>query len=673
MTPASLADRISLEQRSGFVGREAELGRLAGAFDERGPVMTFVVGLGGTGKSSLLDAFAGRLGEGAVRLLRVDCRAVEPTAAGLLAALGQLLGAALSSPRELAEALAPLGPRVALAFDHYEAFRILDGWFRQQLLPPLPSSVRVFACARSAPIEAWTADPGWGSLVQVLRLGPLDESSSRRLLESLGVAPAAVPRLLRLSQGHPLTLRLAARALTDGPDVPLEDARARPVIDVLAPMFLEEVRDERVRRLLEAGCLVRRATRSGLAAMAPEQFTDEAFDALRALPFVETAADGLVVHETVRAAIAASLRALDPGRHQALRRAAWTCLRAEVTGAARAQRWRYMADLLYLVDRPQVREAFFPPEGEVHGVEAARASDGPAILALARAFDQGGVAGVEAWWAALPSAFQVVRAPAGGILAFHALALAAEAEAALRGRDPQTNRWLAHMRAGGVPAERPVFFELRALAAGSGEAPSPPAVACWLDAKRLYLEHPDARRIYVGMANPEAALGVMSALGFTAPETLGPGAGGVGIGTIMLDFGPGGVLGWLAGLVDAQFGGGGGAAAAASPFDVEARALRTATGTVPLTKLEFGVMQYLDGHTGRVVTRDELLQNVWEQSFGGSNVVDAVIKSLRKKLGPLGGALETVIGHATASPAFHGGPRPTTSTSSSSSEDAPKR
>jgi hypothetical protein len=642
MTGTSLADRISLERRSGFVGREAELARLAGAFEERGPVMTFVVGIGGMGKSSLLDTFVERLAEQSVRVLRIDCRAVEPTSAGLLSALGQLLGTALSSPRDLAETLAPLGARLALAFDHYEAFRILDGWFRQQLLPPLPSSVRVFACARSAPIEAWTTDPGWGPLVQIVRLGPLDESSSQRLLEGQGIAPAAVPRLQRLSKGHPLTLRLAARALTERADVPFDDADARPAIEVLAPMFLEEVHDERVKRLLEASCLVRRATRSGLAAMVPEHFSEQVFGALRALPFVEIAADGLVVHETVRAAIADSLRALDPERHQALRRGAWTCLRAEVAGAARAQRWRYMADLLYLVDRPQVRDAFFPPEGEVHGVEAARPSDGPAILALARAYDgdgQGGAAGVEAWWAVLPNAFHVVRAPAGGILAFHAFALAAEADTALRGRDPQTNRWLAHLRKGGISADTPVFFNLRVLAANGGEGPSSAAIACWLDAKRFYLEHPDARRIYVGMADPEAPLAVLGALGFTAPESLGPSVGGVEIGTLMLDFGPSGVLGWLASLVDAQFAG------ATSPFDVGGRALRTATGTVPLTKLEFGVMKYLDAHSGRVVTRDELLQNVWEQSFGGSNVVDAVIKSLRRKLGPLGSALETVVGH----------------------------
>src|SRR5262252_1313337 len=125
MPATSLADRIRLEQRSGFVGREAELARLAAAFEERGPIMTFVVGLGGMGKSSLLDAFAERLGEQGIRFLRIDCRAVEPTSAGLLSALGQLLGVALSSPRDLGGALSPLGPRVALAFDHYEAFRIL--------------------------------------------------------------------------------------------------------------------------------------------------------------------------------------------------------------------------------------------------------------------------------------------------------------------------------------------------------------------------------------------------------------------------------------------------------------------------------------------------------------------------------------------------------------------
>jgi hypothetical protein len=195
------------------------------------------------------------------------------------------------------------------------------------------------------------------------------------------------------------------------------------------------------------------------------------------------------------------------------------------------------------------------------------------------------------------------------------------------------------LRAEGVSLDRPIFFAPRVLAEGTGEAPAPLAIACWLDAKRAYLEHPTARRIYTGMARPEVSLAVLAALGFEAPPELGPGVAGVGVGTLMLDFGPGGVLGWLARTVDAQF------APAGSWLDVDARALRLGSVTVPLTKLEFGVMRHLQAHPGCVVTRDELLRDVWGQSFGGSNVVDAVVRTLRKKLGAQGLAVETVIGH----------------------------
>jgi DNA-binding response OmpR family regulator len=46
-----------------------------------------------------------------------------------------------------------------------------------------------------------------------------------------------------------------------------------------------------------------------------------------------------------------------------------------------------------------------------------------------------------------------------------------------------------------------------------------------------------------------------------------------------------------------------------------------------------------------VVTRDGLLRDVWGQSFSGSNVVDAVVKSPRRKLGPHVRAIATATGH----------------------------
>jgi len=46
-----------------------------------------------------------------------------------------------------------------------------------------------------------------------------------------------------------------------------------------------------------------------------------------------------------------------------------------------------------------------------------------------------------------------------------------------------------------------------------------------------------------------------------------------------------------------------------------------------------------------VVKRSELLEHVWSQPHVGSNVIDAVIRSIRQKLGPFRASIETVSGH----------------------------
>jgi pimeloyl-ACP methyl ester carboxylesterase len=66
---------------------------------------------------------------------------------------------------------------------------------------------------------------------------------------------------------------------------------------------------------------------------------------------------------------------------------------------------------------------------------------------------------------------------------------------------------------------------------------------------------------------------------------------------------------------------------------------------VPITPLEYGVMLALVRASGRVVTRDEMLGEVWRTSFAGSNRVEAVVLSLRKKLGAFAPSIETVTGH----------------------------
>jgi DNA-binding response OmpR family regulator len=66
---------------------------------------------------------------------------------------------------------------------------------------------------------------------------------------------------------------------------------------------------------------------------------------------------------------------------------------------------------------------------------------------------------------------------------------------------------------------------------------------------------------------------------------------------------------------------------------------------IPLTRLELSVLEYLQDHANRAVSRASLIEDVWGYSYtGGSNVVDAVVRSLRKKLGERASVIETVSG-----------------------------
>lgn len=54
---------------------------------------------------------------------------------------------------------------------------------------------------------------------------------------------------------------------------------------------------------------------------------------------------------------------------------------------------------------------------------------------------------------------------------------------------------------------------------------------------------------------------------------------------------------------------------------------------IPLTLREYGILEYLLRHKNAVVTREDLLSNVWDRFFDSfSNTVDVHVKNIRKKL-----------------------------------------
>jgi DNA-binding response OmpR family regulator len=68
---------------------------------------------------------------------------------------------------------------------------------------------------------------------------------------------------------------------------------------------------------------------------------------------------------------------------------------------------------------------------------------------------------------------------------------------------------------------------------------------------------------------------------------------------------------------------------------------------IELTAKEFALLEYLARHHGAVLSRDQLIEAVWDESYrGDSNLVDVYVRRLRDKIDrPFGrGSLETVRG-----------------------------
>ena len=376
--------RELVEERSAeIVGRAAEKAALLGMLEEGGQLVVFVHGIAGVGKSTLLEAFAGEARDLGATVVRIDCGSIEPTERGFLEALGTAVGGAPASAEEAAERLARLGERVVLILDTYEVLRLLDGWVRRVLAPALRDNTRLVVAGREPPVATWWSTPGWSEFVGGVRLGNLDDGEAEELLVRSGLHAADAPRVNRLARGHPLSLELAAAAVRARPDADLEDLALQAVLDELTGLYLD-VLPAPTRDALNAASVVRRTTRSLLEAMLPDRAPQDAFERLRALPFVQLGHDGLVVHDTIRETVARALRGSDPAVHRRYRSAAWRTLQNELPSVAPADFWRYTADMLYLLENPYLREALFPTTEHAYWLEAATPADASAIEGIVR-------------------------------------------------------------------------------------------------------------------------------------------------------------------------------------------------------------------------------------------------------------------------------------------------
>jgi two-component system copper resistance phosphate regulon response regulator CusR len=68
-------------------------------------------------------------------------------------------------------------------------------------------------------------------------------------------------------------------------------------------------------------------------------------------------------------------------------------------------------------------------------------------------------------------------------------------------------------------------------------------------------------------------------------------------------------------------------------IDRLAQVVKRAGKKIELTAKEYGLLEYLATHPGRVFSRTMIIEHVWDQSFQGlTNIVDVYVRHLREKL-----------------------------------------
>ena len=120
---------------TGLIGREDELATLRLILADDGPRVLFLHGIGGVGKSALLEAFSASAREGGAIVIRLDGGAIEPTARGFTSALSAATGPGPDGDANTVARLAHAGSPAIIVVDRYEVLRPLDVWLPQSFVP----------------------------------------------------------------------------------------------------------------------------------------------------------------------------------------------------------------------------------------------------------------------------------------------------------------------------------------------------------------------------------------------------------------------------------------------------------------------------------------------------------------------------------------------------------
>jgi hypothetical protein len=296
--------------------------------------------------------------------------------------------------------------------DDYELLDGVDTAFRERLAPRLPGDTVLILAGQRPPSVGWRTDEGWAPLLHVMWLDNLNAADCGRYLSARDVPAEAQGAAVAFSHGHPLALALTGEVIRQRGG--LADLDAADVVATLMDRLLDVVPSADHRAALEAAAQVRTLDEPLLAALLDEPDVYELFGWLRARPYVQTGAFGLVLHDLVRDVVARDLRWRHPERHLLLHDRARAVYLARLDSPDLPVQALALLDLLYL--HPDLRvflqaseaSAALRLEPLVPGDEAATA----VVVDMVSRYEGAESAAIARHWLARrPDSWLVVRGP----------------------------------------------------------------------------------------------------------------------------------------------------------------------------------------------------------------------------------------------------------------------
>jgi hypothetical protein len=320
-------------------------------------------------------------------------------------------------------------------------------------------------------------------------------------------------------------------------------------------MFVEGLSPS-LRSALERVAVLRRFDDPFLRFMLSDDFDVEILDELKHLPFVTTSSEGYTIHDVVREILSKNISFTDPEKYRKFKKNAWLYLIKKIQSKDRDELWKSTADLLYLIENPVIRDAFFPRGFMNLAIETAKKDDAKAIIDIAEQNEPTeGVNIIKLWWQNYPEAFRVVRNFINEVEGFFIFIDIALVDRKVLNDDPVTKSWYKHLDENPLRDKDRTLFLRRWLSKDFGEMPCTPQGACFLDVKRNYMElRPHLKRMYLTINDLETYKPVLITLGFKLVESFDVVVGDLKYHTAVLDFGTDSVDGWLKRLIGIELG-----------------------------------------------------------------------------------------------------------------------